>query len=613
MSAQFINDLARGKPASKYKPTLTNIAEANRISSDPGLSLVKDQAEIASFIIPGGKGVSGLAKAGAASGALQGFGSSRSTDIGGLLKDTATGAGIGGAIGGGVGLATKATNPLLSKLAKKSDEFVSNREMNAFKRNVGTTYNAAKGGAKVEKQIAGYAKKYGVDVGSSDDLVKVGDKIFEEYGGVIQPRLDGISQRGVRVNIDDVIAPLNEKLSKIKSAELRQPLETVIERVKSQSKDGTLSPSELYQLKQEWGDMGSFSALTDPSQKNIARAYNDIYRNSNNVLEGVMKGAGFDDFKQINNALDKGIRAKDWARKAEAVNRPTGSFGDMTQDAAIVGGVVTGGNPIGAAGGALLSKFTQSPMAEKALANTAKGLSGVLKGAANATAPRQVNPLIAALARGTAQQAGMTGLNMASQPRPAQASAPQMPGAGAPTQRGLQGEAMLPALALQIMSTARDAKGQPLYSYDQAEKIARAQLQVQGYDVSEQGKMTEKQGQYAAASTLANEALQMLESGQVNTGKIASVGNKIGNFFGTTDDSQTAYSSKLASARGTAINALSGANVPPSEYQRIAAMIPEVTDEPKIARQKLRSFVEAMNTYSQSSAGTQPSYVVPTQ
>jgi len=111
-------------------------------------------------------------------------------------------------------------------------------------------------------------------------------------------------------------------------------------------------------------------------------------------------------------------------------------------------------------------------------------------------------------------------------------------------------------------------------------------------------KLTEGSKKFVSAGNLARQALNSLESGKVSTGKISSVGNKLGEFFGVQSPEQTDYQSKLASARGSAINALAGANVPPSEYERIADMIPTSSDEPQIAKQKLRSFISAMNEYA---------------
>ena len=151
------------------------------------------------------------------------------------------------------------------------------------------------------------------------------------------------------------------------------------------------------------------------------------------------------------------------------------------------------------------------------------------------------------------------------------------------------------AVLSQLMAPAKQG-GQGL-SPSEAEKYMKL---VYGIDVGggNTGKTTDAQRKYLAAAELGQNALKLLESGKVETGKIATAGNFIGQILGSQSPTQTDYNSKLASARGSAISALSGANVPESEYARIADLIPVSTDEPQIAKQKLKSFVEAMNSYA---------------
>jgi hypothetical protein len=153
---------------------------------------------------------------------------------------------------------------------------------------------------------------------------------------------------------------------------------------------------------------------------------------------------------------------------------------------------------------------------------------------------------------------------------------------------------------LQQLMTPTKQGGQGL-SPSEAEKYMKI---TYGIDVGSgnTGKTTDAQRKYLAASDLAKNALKLLESGKVGTGKVATAGNFISQLLGNQSETQTDYNSKLASARGSAISALSGANVPESEYARIADLIPVSTDEPQIAKQKLKSFVEAMNSYA--NAGT---------
>lgn len=134
---------------------------------------------------------------------------------------------------------------------------------------------------------------------------------------------------------------------------------------------------------------------------------------------------------------------------------------------------------------------------------------------------------------------------------------------------------------------------------------ANAISSLLGIDKEEgQQKLTEKQRQFKAAGQVADEALSILESGAAKTGKIQSVGSVFGKFFGTQDPMQTEYLAKLDGARMAAISALSGANVPPSEYERMRNLIPEPNDEYSVATQKLRSFKQVMDSYAQNSGGS---------
>lgn len=112
-------------------------------------------------------------------------------------------------------------------------------------------------------------------------------------------------------------------------------------------------------------------------------------------------------------------------------------------------------------------------------------------------------------------------------------------------------------------------------------------------------KQTETGMKFSLAAQTAQQALDSLQSGLANTGKGQAISSAWGKFSGSQSPSQTDYETKLAAARSVALNALSGAAVSPSEYKRLKDMIPNITDEPQIAEQKLTSFVQIMNMYGQ--------------
>ena len=129
---------------------------------------------------------------------------------------------------------------------------------------------------------------------------------------------------------------------------------------------------------------------------------------------------------------------------------------------------------------------------------------------------------------------------------------------------------------------------------------AKMVLELLGLQEPAVQKLTEKQKLFKSAGETAGQALAILESGEAKTGKLQGVGTAFGKFFGTQDPAQTEYLSKLDGARMAAISALSGANVPPSEYERMRNLIPEPNDEYNVAVQKLRAFQQVMDTYAQS-------------
>ena len=112
------------------------------------------------------------------------------------------------------------------------------------------------------------------------------------------------------------------------------------------------------------------------------------------------------------------------------------------------------------------------------------------------------------------------------------------------------------------------------------------------------GKKTEKQAAFANAAQSGEYALNLLSSGQVNSGFGQGVAGAWGERFGSNSATQQDYRSTLAAARTLARNAMLGAHMSPKELESLSALIPEYSDDPEIAKQKLTTFVRVMNQYS---------------
>jgi len=131
----------------------------------------------------------------------------------------------------------------------------------------------------------------------------------------------------------------------------------------------------------------------------------------------------------------------------------------------------------------------------------------------------------------------------------------------------------------------------------QAEFIGKMQGVPQFQEDQGSTKLTEMDKKFSVAQQQAIGALDLLESGQAATGKIEKLTGGVERFFGKADPGQTDYRSKISLARTSIRNAMLGANMSPGEMESISGFIPEFSDEPAEARQKLMSFIQAIEQF----------------
>jgi hypothetical protein len=634
-----------------YKPTFMDDYEWQKFKKNGLLDTAKDVVGVGVNFIPGGaaaKGIGGLVKAGAIAGLGSGFANSEATDLGGLINDSLTGGATGGVVGGGLGVAGKALGGLIGKGAKgnlasgvanKLNEFADGRDLNVFKRAVGANAPQKLGGAVLEKESMNLANKMGVKINNADDLAKFSQGVLDEFGGKISQAADQATQKGLKVDINDIIKPLQEKLNTQKLLpEMKAPIEDVISNLK-QSAQGKLeapvaaisknrgftvanpttqvTPAEAYKIKQQVGELGKFNLFVDPANSAKAAVYQDVYGGLSNQLKSTLGEAGFNSYDQTNKLVETALKGNKWADVATGKVRPTASLDDMARDAGSFAGLASG-NPVMAIPGAIGGKILQSPVTEKALAGGARGLSGLISNGAKLGngLPGKIGGLISEVKpRDLAKFGGIAGGAMQGDSSVPASADNSMGGFDAflgedpsmmdnseaqSSQYTPEEQWQIRQTLIQLMSPVK--QGGMGLSPTEAQKYMEMAYGINLGGGESAGvtktKKTESEKKFSAAGQQAMGALNLLESGQAETGKIANAKNKIGSFFGSQNAGQTDYLSQLAAARGSAVSGLSGANVPPSEYNRIADMIPENTDEPEIAKQKLKSFVKAMQVYS---------------
>lgn len=161
----------------------------------------KKAAGVASYMVPGGPGVSGAIKTGAAAGGLHGLSQSKSKDVEGMAVDTAIGAG-GGAIAGGV---MGGAGKVIEKLKGAGDA--------TRKSVINPKVKSSPTMSSKEDAIVKGTQSLGMKGSAATQKVQM-DKIYKDLGAEIETKLTG--KKGdlndVLEGVDDAINNNSNKL-----------------------------------------------------------------------------------------------------------------------------------------------------------------------------------------------------------------------------------------------------------------------------------------------------------------------------------------------------------------------------------------------------------------
>ena len=387
-------------PSAEINTQLLDPNELQAIQRDPGMSFLKNAAQLGSFAVPGslGTGIGGLVKGGALAGGLQGFGTSQE---GQELQGALTGTLAGGATGGLFGIAGKGLSALgKTGLGQKLRKFGTGRELNVFKREVGTAApnfgrKMGLGGLELEKGALGLSQELGIPVKGAEGLRNLQQGIFSQYGTIVTQGADDLAAKGITANLDDVLLPLTKQLAKTKSPQLQAPIQKAIDETRSIFGNQIDIPINQL-LNARRGDiskLASFSTMGgDAAERTFGDMMTKVYGQANNILEKEFNVAGLP-FREINRKMQIGERLGDWIQKTERTARPVSTLNDMAQDVAGFGAIATG-NPLMAAPGLALGKAMQSPALERGLANVANKGADILEGVGGLNISPQVSEAI---------------------------------------------------------------------------------------------------------------------------------------------------------------------------------------------------------------------------
>src|SRR3990167_252642 len=527
-------------------------------------------------------------------------------DTGEIVKETALGA-VGGVVGKGMGYVA---GKVLPKIAGKGAENLALRGVRA-----------------TASQQRAFTKKTGqklTDFVLNNKLYERGTQQIDELITPLQQQYDDLALAS------DKVIPRNQLLGYFKNAikelksiptvetnNLAKGLEQEMKLVSKQfGKTNDIPIATVTGIKRNlMSRIPKNQFMGDPLGSSRNRAVEDIYMTA---INDTAKGA-----KEIGISLRDLKAFREIAELQQGLGKGTLPIG-LKQ----IIPVVVGGGAYGASGGDIKTALTAAGFV--ALANHPKGIELMIK-ALQKVGTAQLPPIAGqAIVQSAVRLPQIVGGN------PPQDSAEgQYQGQGQPypstdnygdnvneTSQGLppipQSVSPQGAESQTLPDIGQSATG---YTVEQLAKAYRRAIEAGATETAQQikslydmeaayqkgnkevtKKYSEGDKKFLLAKNEATKAFGLLERG-VNTGKMAAVGSKVGEFFGTQAPATTAFKAQLATARTAARNALLGANMSDRELESYLDAIFSFSNEPKIIRQKLITFINSMQDYESSIAG----------
>lgn len=358
----------------KQNPFL-NEDEINTFS-DPKKGIIegaKRTAGAMSYAIPAGKSIKATAALAGTAGALDAVSREGATP-----ESVATSAVTSMAIGGVLGAGAKVINAIKpQKVGQGLQDAGKGIKIQTYVKEMGNKPIQREGGNKLLNKM----QEVGIIPGNAENILEQSKKIIQNNSGEIFKATQQLDQKGVKVLLKDIVGELQKQLKNSKSITTKKPIQEVIDTiVQDFGKKKTLTPSDLYMLKAEYGPLGSWNSLSSTLDKTKAEVWRDVYTKMNEVLDTTLKQNGFEEFRAINDAVHTAIQASQYAQRVGNIAPNRSTFGLMDMLAAGSGFAAGGGVP-GAIGMGVAKKMLDSGKATNAIGdiveNTGKGFSNI--------------------------------------------------------------------------------------------------------------------------------------------------------------------------------------------------------------------------------------------
>lgn len=546
---------------------------------------IKSTAGAAAYTIPGGQATRlGKILAAGGAGALAGFGASEEgKEVQGTLGGAAIGAGTMGVI------TSKPVQKLAIKLGNLAKSFGRESAAKVSKATPSAFQKAAEKGIDINESIAKY-----MPAGSNiDDMV--GSVSQRGKGGIISNLIkesesqinDVLKQSGddIVASTDDILNPLiqqRQQLAGVPGNKTKvDALDEFIKETQKLFPDG-FSAKKLLEIKRVFDDKFGKSVVDDTGGAVISDAQKKMANTARQILK--------DKFGDIADALDvesELYTLRPILNRAKAIGETQGSTIRRGSLAAVD---VT--RP-----GSILDVITAQPRVSSVLAKAQTAGEKIGQAGQNlpsmANLPPQLQQLLStgvttALAQ-PEQEVQQPMLE--TQPMPETGITPELRASLPPEkQRALdiidQAEAQAGGMAGGMNITPEMLNiAQLTLPPTEFAKLEAIYERQQG---AEQPKLTEKQRAYQGSIELADEALSLLETGNVKSGIGRGVTGKIGEKLGTLSEDEQNYRSTISLMRTAVKNALLGSAMSTQEIESIEGAIPEFNDDIETAKRKLK-------------------------
>lgn len=578
-----------GKTTDAYKQ------DAGQVISDPRVTKqAKDAINIASYGVPFGKGANILTKAvapGAVVGAMQEASKDDAT-----LAGIAGGAATGGLLSGAVYGATKVPS-LIKKFTGKAGGAIQKTGEAVSNSNRNIRVDSGVWGASKEKAIEKTLNKLGIR-GTSQKQYELIQPKFEQLTDEIETILE---KNPKNVNLQSIVDDFNTNLkSVLRSKELtnKQAVKEINSYIQQLYQDATgkagIFPTEISTL-----DLFRLKKLANQDYQGIVKKLANgtpltptekVIQQARQTLDDVVANA-HPDIKErtiMQSHLYDAAESLARSRNTIPTVRIAGTTlpGVVRQEAANVAGQAiekTGATIAGA--GNLLTPFSSVP---ERISNISANVASRFPSAYQPTDEAQNNQ-----ANITQEQKGG---DIQSQVNHSMGSIDQ--------------------LTTNVKTDPKNTKGQTGYSYNELTRaFAKAMMdgdtklanrikplmELEKEALPKEAKTdstTEKQRLYKSAAEAATQALKLLDTGKARTGFGTKQTAGLRRTTGLQSKEQQDFESTLSLARGALLNAFAGANVPPSEYERLAASLDIENSSPEVAKQQLKSFIKNVTLFA---------------